>query len=236
MIVCTTLWLYSNSVKAIKTEQVVSFYKVPLVCGAAPEIGCGSRVKPLFIETANYPLIKETWINRPGTIIAFIWNAEEPDEELSKTLFKQFSIEAKLISDPNLQKQSLESLTNKDKWYKGMEVDQLSIEEAGVIAKSTVNTILSAKLLTESEAGLIQSEIEKYFAEELVKVRSYDELKSEETEKKWKRDVFQMFVNHIGIERANKIAEFMGEKEKCEETNEKSCCDKESTNDCCTKK
>jgi hypothetical protein len=33
--------------------QPISFYDVPLVCFAAPEIGCGSLTKPLFIEAGQ---------------------------------------------------------------------------------------------------------------------------------------------------------------------------------------
>jgi len=31
-------------------KEIISFYEVPLVCGAAPEIGCGSRAKPVLLE------------------------------------------------------------------------------------------------------------------------------------------------------------------------------------------
>jgi len=40
----------SNSNAASTQKEMVSFYKVPLVCGAAPEIGCGSRSKPVLLE------------------------------------------------------------------------------------------------------------------------------------------------------------------------------------------
>jgi hypothetical protein len=72
--------------------------------------------------------------------------------------------------------------------------------------------------------------------EELVKVRSYDELISDDTNKKWKQNVFQVFVNNIGKERADKIAEYMGENENCKTTDEKSGCDKSSGKDYCKKK
>jgi len=236
IIIVFVLLFQFTSAKDTISESAVSFYEVPLVCGAAPEIGCGSRVKPLFLETAKHPGIEEAWINRQGTAIAFVWSNKTPDEKLSEALFQQFNIEAKLISDLSKQKDFLASFDGKDKWYKGNEVDQLSIEEAGIIAKTTINVILKADLLNETEAGVIQSDIEEYFKAELVKVRSYDELKSEETVEKWKLDAFQIFTNHVGKERAEKIAEFMGEKENCKEPNEKSCCDKTSNKDCCKKK
>ena len=30
--------------------EAISFYKTPLVCNAAPEIGCGSRAKPALLS------------------------------------------------------------------------------------------------------------------------------------------------------------------------------------------
>jgi hypothetical protein len=31
-------------------QETITFYDVPLVCGAAPSIGCGIRAKPLLID------------------------------------------------------------------------------------------------------------------------------------------------------------------------------------------
>jgi hypothetical protein len=31
-------------------SETITFYDVPLVCGAAPSIGCGSRAKPLLVD------------------------------------------------------------------------------------------------------------------------------------------------------------------------------------------
>lgn len=47
--------------------QIVSFYNVPLVCGAAPEIGCGSRAKPVLLKwkktllSKKFGLIVQEW-------------------------------------------------------------------------------------------------------------------------------------------------------------------------------
>ena len=46
-------------------ESAASFYETPLVCNAAPEIGCGSRAKPALLQLEKNPAIKEAWLNRP---------------------------------------------------------------------------------------------------------------------------------------------------------------------------
>ena len=60
----------SNSSAA---AEKISFYEVPMVCGADTTIGCGSRIKPLFIESAKEKDIKESWVNLEGTVIAYVW-------------------------------------------------------------------------------------------------------------------------------------------------------------------
>jgi len=50
-------------------DEIVTFYDVPLVCGAAPAIGCGSRAKPLLMDLEQRTAIKEAWLNRAGTIV-----------------------------------------------------------------------------------------------------------------------------------------------------------------------
>jgi hypothetical protein len=50
-------------------DETITFYDVPLVCGAAPEIGCGSRAKLLLIDLEQQSGIKEAWLNRTGTIV-----------------------------------------------------------------------------------------------------------------------------------------------------------------------
>src|SRR5688572_12608991 len=51
----------------------VAFYNVPLRCPAAPEIGCGSRAKPVLLELERVPGINEAWLNRAGTIAAIVF-------------------------------------------------------------------------------------------------------------------------------------------------------------------
>ncbi|MFC0425143.1 hypothetical protein, partial [Chryseobacterium scophthalmum] len=40
----------SGNKEAPNTESNISFYKTPLVCPAAPQIGCGSKAKPVLLS------------------------------------------------------------------------------------------------------------------------------------------------------------------------------------------
>ncbi len=219
------------------SNQPISYYKVPLVCGAAPEIGCGSRIKPFFLETEKEGKIKESWSNRQGTIIAIVWSDEFKDEkqreELIQPLFKKYNIEAELISDSK-EIADLEVSFKKDKWYKGMDIDQLSLEEAGVIANEMVTFAKGKSLLNNQQADSIKIEIENYFKGELVKVRTLDELGSNETRDRWRSEVGAIVSKYIGKEKTEELSvAYMKYREEIEKTQE-SCC-KEDKKDCCKK-
>jgi hypothetical protein len=220
-----------------KTEvatETITFYEVPLVCGAAPEIACGSRVKPLFIDTEKENQIKESWSNRPGTVIAIIWNGEA-DEKLIQSLFKKHGIDAKLIFDEKeIEKQTV-SLKGKGKWYEGMEVDQLSLEEAGVIAETMTSFAKEDGLINDTEAAAIKKDMEEYFKKELVIVRTCEELKSEETQEKWRSDGYDIYEKHIGKERADLVSAAY-QKHQEETCKKESACTEEGKKDCCKKK
>ncbi len=90
---------FSNPVLANSSVvEVITFYKVPLVCGAAPDIGCGSRAKPLLLEMEKNPAIQEAWLNREGTIYAIVWKENERTEEIAKPIFERHSIEYSKLS------------------------------------------------------------------------------------------------------------------------------------------
>lgn len=203
--------------------EMISFYKVPLVCGAAPSIGCGSRIKPLFIETQDQGAIRESWTNRQGTVIAFVWSKEEVNS-LAESLFVKHDIEAEPILDSSEVHSLLDHFRQRGKWLKGMDVDQLSIEEAGVIARNLTEFARDGKLISSDECERIRRDFEEYFERELVIVRTYDELRSSQTQEKWRRDGYDIYKKHIGEERADSVSSFFF---RSQGANEDPCCDDE---------
>lgn len=188
-------------------KEDVSFYKVPLVCGAAPEIGCGSRIKHLFVATEKEKAVKESWTNRQGTVIAFVWNGHNTiNEQMLEDLFVKNNIEAELITDTSILKELRASFRDKGRWYEGMDVDQLSIEEAGVIASQTTGFALEEGFVDSTQAATIKSDIENYFKTELVQVRTLENLTSDSTQERWRKDAYNIIVNRVGKEKADKIA------------------------------
>jgi hypothetical protein len=74
-------------------QETITFYDVPLVCGAAPSIGCGSRAKPLLVDLEQQVPIREAWLNRKGTIVAIVWRGQARMEEVGKPVFERHEIE-----------------------------------------------------------------------------------------------------------------------------------------------
>lgn len=187
-------------------NEEVSFYKVPLECGAAPEIGCGSRIKPLFVATEKESSIKESWTNRQGTVLAFVWSEPGADNQQKiEDLFAKNDIEAERITSTSTLKELRASFRDKGRWYKGMDVDQLSIEEAGVIAADATSFALEKGFIDSIEATILQKDIEDYFKSELVKVRTLANLNSDSTQERWRTDAYNIAVRRVGKERADKI-------------------------------
>src|SRR5436305_7405503 len=64
----------------------LSFYEVPLVCPAAPQIGCGSASKPLLLELERSDVVCQAWLNRAGTIMAIVWSEPSKLRQRSKAV------------------------------------------------------------------------------------------------------------------------------------------------------
>src|SRR6202007_1479767 len=95
-------------------QETVTFYDVPLVCNAAPEIGCGSRAKPLLLDLEHQSAIKEAWLNRSGTILAIVWRGAERSEAVVKPVFDKHQIDyTERIND----EQTRESFRTEGAWF-----------------------------------------------------------------------------------------------------------------------
>ena len=216
-------------------KEIISFYAVPLVCGADSNIGCGSRIKPLFVQTAAEKKIAGSWTNRQGTVIAIVWDpsmkVDAEKEKIILPLFEKNKIEAKLISDTGQTNKLLQNFSEKKNWYKGMDVDKLSIEEAGFIAQSHVDMAKKNGLINDLEASSLKKVIEDYFKKELVKIRTYDDLVSDKTRQGWMNDIADLSSKFLSREKIEKIEELYYEQQEC---NTESCCDKKKGS-CCKK-
>jgi hypothetical protein len=178
-------------------QEIVTFYDVPLVCGAAPSIGCGSRAKPLLLDLERQSAIKEVWLNRTGTMVAIVWRDEPRMEEAGKPVFKRHEVDCReRLADP----QTTQSFPMEGSWLRSGDVDRLSLEEAQEIAETLVALPAKERLISSEEAARIKSEIEAYFRKELIKVRSKQEL-LDDTRGMFPEAVLDIYKKHVGAQR-----------------------------------
>src|SRR5438552_13571871 len=112
---------------AAVTVDRVSAFKAPLVCPAAPQIGCGSASKPTLLDLEKQPGVLEAWLNRAGTIIAVVWKPESAAETRSKvaTGLKEDRT-TELQGDS--RDQAVQDFLSAKGWHHGADVDRLSEE------------------------------------------------------------------------------------------------------------
>ena len=206
-------------------DDGVSFYKVPLVCNAAPDIGCGSRAKPILKEFAKQKGVKEAWLNREGTVIAVVWQTDVKESTASK-VFSKFNLNGSEVSSS--QKAELMADFGKEgAWLKGTDVDQLSIEEAGIISEGIITALKKGNILpSDKEAGL-RSDLVTYFKKELLSITDAKQL-NPKTYERWAKEAHAIGENHLGKGKMPEI-DMNCDSNKCnikDRKSKKSCCSK----------
>ena len=136
-------------------NETVSFYRVQLVCPAAPQIGCGSAAKPLLLELEGRPGLAEAWLNRAGTIIALVRESRtrvtRPSPAIGGTSYPKLQP----LSGSALAKARADFLLRTN-WYRAAAVDRLSEQEAEIIAARLIHRIQSTTPLPKDTAATLQ--------------------------------------------------------------------------------
>src|SRR5438093_5693204 len=117
----------------------LSFFKVPLECGAAADLGCGSAAKPILRELEKNAKVATAKINHPGTVLAVVWkerNLAPAGIPFVVSAFEKNDSEAVTLRGPDREKALREYEAGK--WYGPADVDRLSEREAEVIASRLV--------------------------------------------------------------------------------------------------
>src|SRR2546429_8136328 len=125
---------------AAPTPEQISVFKAPLVCPAAPQIGCGSASKPILLALEKQPGVLEAWLNRAGTRIAVVWKPESDAETRRKVVAELKEDHASELEGKSRDESVKDFLSGKG-WYHGADVDRLSEEEADIIAARLVRWV-----------------------------------------------------------------------------------------------
>jgi copper chaperone CopZ len=151
----------SGGVANANTDRV-SFFKVPLKCPAAPQIGCGSAAKPILLELEHESGVAEAWLNRAGTLIAVVWKSQ-PNAQTQQDLTSRLRSAGCCARDAGInavqgeaRDQALKEFQSGHGWYRGAEVDRLSEEEAGIIATRLVRRVEAKTMLPKIKADRLR--------------------------------------------------------------------------------
>lgn len=175
--VCCAFSMMSFKAKSgVKSNVVVTFYKVPLVCSAAPEIGCGSKAKPVLKQLEKNTSVAEAWLNHTGTVVAVVWKANKNmsgSEKNAIAIFKEQNLDVQPVTGKE-HDVMLSDFSNKKNWLRYTEVDKLSMIEAGQIGSRIVARVNAKAPLSNETAGLLKSNFETFFKTKFITMNTAD--------------------------------------------------------------
>jgi copper chaperone CopZ len=163
------------------SAERMSFFEVPLECGAAEGLGCGSAAKPILNDLDRNPKIAQARINHPGTILAVVWKSQnDRSDSAVEALFEKHKLAAAALKGQAREKALREYRA--EQWYAAADVDRLSEHEARVIAARLVNRARSHLDLAPNRVAALTEDLAMVFARHLT-------LKDEECDTR--RDVIE---------------------------------------------
>src|SRR6266849_4798463 len=137
------------------TADRISVFKAPLVCPAAPHIGCGTASKPILLDLEQQPGVLEAWLNRAGTRIAVVWKPES-DASTRRKVVAELKEDHAIELDGKPRDEAVTDFLTGKGWYHGADVDRLSEEEADIIAARLVRWVQAKSALTKDKAEGLQ--------------------------------------------------------------------------------
>ncbi|MGD9925159.1 MAG: hypothetical protein AB7V13_27490 [Pseudorhodoplanes sp.] len=169
-------WLppsHANDSQMKAKADSVSLFQVPLQCPAAPEIACGSRAKPILLELERDPNISEAWINRAGSVLAVVGSRNSSHESRAKTVESLLEdiFEKKVATEivGEAREKELINFLSGDGWYRGVQADNLSREEADIIAARLVRRIQARVALPEPKAKTLEKGFAEVFKRQFIR-------------------------------------------------------------------
>src|SRR5437870_6724604 len=137
------------------TADRISVFKAPLVCPAAPQIGCGGASKPILLDLERQPGVREAWLNRAGTIIAVVWKPDS-DAETRRNVAAELKEDHAAELEGKSRDDAVKDFLSGKGWYRGADVDRLSEEEADIIAARLVRLVQAKTALPKDKAEELQ--------------------------------------------------------------------------------
>ena len=243
LLVTTVIYSFVSGNKEVQnTESNISFYKATLACAAAPQIGCGSKAKPVLLSLENKSdVVTEAWLNRTGTVIALVWKENTtPDlrTSVANAVFTENKLNVTAVSGEE-KKTLVADFANKQNWYRNTDVDKLSMEEAGIIADRLISRVNAKIPLSKEKAENLKTEFIQAFKNRFTKnygsaINNNEQKVENDIEKQIEGDLLSIGQKYLNESEMTALKEAIGmglrptEKDK---SKSKSCCSKENSSD-----
>lgn len=150
---------------ATANASKMSFFRVPLVCEAAVHLGCGTRARPVLAGAERAPGVGEAWLNREGTMLGIVWAGACDSEELLRVLAPHGVAAVEVHGEDYLQ--AYDAFATGDAWYRAGQMQELSNEEAHVIAARLVRRLVQEMSLPTAAAERLTAGLEQACARAL---------------------------------------------------------------------
>lgn len=147
--------------------DLVSLFKVPLQCPAAPEIACGSRARPILRVLESDPTISEAWVNRAGNILAVVGSKNSSRESYAKTVKSLFEeifekdVATEIVGEA--RQTELTGFMSGNDWYRGAQTISLSMEETDIIGARLARRIRPAVPLSDEKTRALETGFAEVF-------------------------------------------------------------------------
>lgn len=156
---------------ARSSHDTTSVFRVPLACESAPQIGCGLRAKPVLQALERDPAVAEARLNRAGNLLAVVWASEGGDRAARRhalSTLRSRGLKVVPLRGTARERALKDLAVGTTSWYRSVEVDRLSREEARTIATRLVERVRARVPLAASKADLLENTIAAACERELI--------------------------------------------------------------------
>lgn len=120
----------------------VTLYSVPLRCPLVKGLGCGSESKPIMARLDANSSVAGTWLNHAGVTLAVFWKDGTDATKRSDAVtsaFQAYPVPNELTDDA--RGVALKDFLSGVAWYRTAALDELSGQEADIVASRWVDKI-----------------------------------------------------------------------------------------------
>jgi hypothetical protein len=133
-----------NEAAVAAGPEHISLHSVPLRCPLVKGLGCGSESKPILKKLDGDSSVAGTWLNHAGITLAVFWkdgtDAAKRSEAVTSA-FQGYPAPTELSGDA--RDLALKDFFSGVSWYRTGALDELSGQEADIVASRWVDKISS---------------------------------------------------------------------------------------------